>query len=62
MTQRLKRFERGDVVASGIPQIIDVDLNPCSSGWDGTAKRIMSLCPLVVAPRNHQIGVSVRQL
>lgn len=62
MYQRLKRFERGDVVASGIPQIIDVDLNLPSSGWESTAKRIMSLCPLVPAPRTHQIGVSLRQL
>ena len=62
MTKRLKQFERGEAVTSGIPQIIDVDLNPCSSGWDSVAKRIMSLCPVAVAPRNHQIGVSVRQL
>ncbi len=62
MYQRLKRFERGDVVSSGIPQIIDVDLNLPSSGWDSTAKRIMSLCPVVPAPRNHQIGVSLRQM
>lgn len=62
MTQRLKRFERGDIVASGIPQIVDVDLNPTSSGWDAVAKRVMSLCPVVVIARNHQIGVSVRQI
>jgi phage tail sheath gpL-like len=62
MIQRLKRFERGDNVASGIPQIIDVDLNLPSSGWDSTAKRIMSLCPIVPAPRTHQIGVSLRQM
>jgi len=60
--QRLKRFERGDIVTSGIPQIIDVDLNLPSSGWDPVAKRPMSLIPIVPSPRNHQIGVSLRQM
>lgn len=61
-TKRLKQFERGEAVTSGVPQIIDVDLNLPSSGWDSTAKRIMSRAPVVPAPRNHQIGVSVQQL
>lgn len=61
LTQALRLFERGDAVSSGIPQIINVSQNLPSSGFDSTAKRVMSLCPLVAAPRNHQIGVSVQQ-
>jgi phage tail sheath gpL-like len=60
--QRLKKFERGEIVSSGIPQIIDVDLNPPVTGWDNTAKRNMTLCPVVPAPRTHQVGVSLRQM
>lgn len=61
---RLKAWERGDsdVVSSGRPQIIDVDLNKPLSGYDKTAKRIMTLCPIVPAPKNEQCGVSVQQL
>jgi phage tail sheath gpL-like len=62
MIKRLKEFERGTAVSSGIPQVIDVDLNLPSTGWDSVAKRPMSLCPVVPAPRNHQIGVSLRQM
>lgn len=58
----LRDLESGKAVASGLPQIIDVDLNKPSSGFDKTAKRIMSVVPVVPAYRNHQVGVSVQQL
>lgn len=62
LTKRLRQFERGEAVPSGIPQIINVDSNLPSSGWDPVAKRIMALSPVVVAPRTHQVGVSVQQI
>ena len=40
--------------------IIDVDLNPPVSEYNATAKRIMTIWPIVSAPNQHQIGVSVR--
>jgi phage tail sheath gpL-like len=60
--KHLKDLESGKAVASGLPQIIDVDLNKPASGYDKFAKRIMSVVPVIPAPRNHQIGVSVQQL
>lgn len=39
--------------------ITDVDLNPPVSEYNATAKRIMSLVPVVSAANQHQIGVSV---
>lgn len=60
--QRLKEHEAGTTVPSGIPQIIDVDLNQPASVFDKTAKRIMSAVRVVPSPRQHQIGVSVLQL
>jgi phage tail sheath gpL-like len=62
MTNELRAWESGAAVSSGIPQIIDVDLNLPSSGWDKNAKRIMSRCPVVPAYNNAQVGVSVQQL
>jgi phage tail sheath gpL-like len=61
---RLRAWEKGDsdVISSGRAQIIDVGLNLPISGYDKTAKRIMTLCPIVPAPKNHQVGVSIQQL
>lgn len=42
--------------------IIDVGRNPPQSGFDSSAKRIVSVIPVKVAPGNHQFGISVRQL
>jgi phage tail sheath gpL-like len=58
----LRDFEAGRGFSSGLPQCIDVDLNKPASGYDKAAKRIMTLAPIVPAPRHHQVGVSVRQL
>jgi hypothetical protein len=58
----LREWERGDAVTSGLPQIIDVELNPPASGWRKENKCIMSKVPVVPAPRHHQVGVSVQQL
>ena len=41
--------------------ITDVESNLPTSEWDATAKRILTACPVVVRPKNHQIGISVRQ-
>lgn len=41
--------------------IMDVDSNPPVSEYNVAAKRIMSAIPVVVRPRNHQVGLSVRQ-
>lgn len=59
---RLKEWENGTAVPSGLPQLIDVDANLPASGFDRTAKRIMSAVPVIPAPNQHQIGVSVRQI
>lgn len=60
---RLKEHERGDTVASNIPQIIDVELNlPASVFEADPANRIMSAIPCKPSRRQHQIGVTVLQL
>jgi phage tail sheath gpL-like len=59
---RLKDHERGVTVRSGLPQLIDVDLNKPTAKYDKTAKRIMFAAPLVPAPRQHQIGGNFFQL
>lgn len=66
---KLRRYEKG-ILASGNspvaatvpPIIIDVDNNKPYSLYDPVAKRIMSVIPVVPAPANHQIGVSVRNV
>ncbi len=60
--KRLREWENGSAVSSGIPQIADVGTNLPTSGYDKTAKRIMTLCPIVPAAKHHQVGVSVQQL
>lgn len=67
MYQLLKEIE----ASPGVPlyaglargQIIDVDLpqNKPVARFDRTAKRIMSACPVVPAPKNEQVGVTVLQ-
>lgn len=59
---RLKDWESGVAVSSGLPQIIDVDANPPLAGFDSIAKRIMSGLPVIPAPNQHQIGVQVQQV
>lgn len=64
---KLRNYEKG-ILSSGsspakptvAPIIILVDDNKPNSGYDPVAKRIMSAIPVVPAPNQHQIGVSVR--
>ncbi len=42
--------------------IMDVDSHPPVTEYDAAAKRLMSAIPHVVRPRQHQIGISSRQL
>jgi phage tail sheath gpL-like len=42
--------------------VTDVTNNMPTSEWDDVGKRIMTACPVVVLPKNHQIGISVRQV
>jgi hypothetical protein len=62
VTGLLKDFERGNQIPAGSPIIIDVDNNLPVSQYNSTAKRIMSIVPVVPAPTQHQIGVSIRQV
>jgi phage tail sheath gpL-like len=41
--------------------VTQVSLNLPGVDYDSTAQRIMAICPVVVLPLNHQVGVSVRQ-
>lgn len=41
--------------------LTDVESNPCEAEWDADAKRVMSVVPMVVKPKFHQLGVVVRQ-
>jgi len=41
--------------------VMNVTDNPVISEWNNDSKRIMSAVPCIVRPKNHQIGVSVRQ-
>lgn len=66
---KLRKYERG-ILASGAdvtkptvsPIIINVDTNKPTTVYDPVAKRLMSVIPVVPAPPNHQLGVSVRQV
>lgn len=66
---KLRKYERG-ILASGSdvtkanapPIIINVDTNKPTTVYDPIAKRLMSVIPVVPAPPNHQLGVSVRQV
>ena len=58
-TQYLKTLESG---STQLPLLTDVDENPINSGYDSTARRIMSAVPVIPIATQHQIGVSVRQL
>jgi phage tail sheath gpL-like len=60
-TQRTVKYLK-DLESASPPQIIDVDTHLPTSEYNSAAKRIMSICPVVVAPSQHQIGVSVRQM
>lgn len=42
--------------------LTQVATNLPASEWNATAARIMTACPTVPLPLNHQVGVSVRQL
>lgn len=59
-TARLKQFEAG--TWGGPPIIQQVDTYPMTSGFDNTAKRIMSTISVVPVYTQHQIGISVRGL
>lgn len=59
-TARLRAFERGDGLPA--PIIINVSENLPISSFDSVADRIMCAVPVVPAPNQHQIGISVRQL
>lgn len=67
MFQLLKELEGapGVPLYSGLArgQIVDVDLpaNKPSTRYDRAAKRLMSACPVVPAPKNEQVGVTVLQ-
>ncbi len=66
---KLRNYERG-ILASGsaptsptvAPIIIEVDFNLPTTVYDPVAKRLVSVIPVVPAPPNHQLGVSVRQV
>ena len=59
VTSQLRGYERGDGFPNAI--IIAVDQNLPSSAYDPVGKRIMTAVPVVAAPNQHQIGISVRQ-
>lgn len=67
--QKLRNYEKG-ILASGsdvtkpsvAPIIINVDGNKPTSVYDPIAKRLISIIPVVPAPPNHQLGISVRQV
>lgn len=69
ITAKLKKYEKG-ILASGsdvtkpqvAPIIVDVDQNPPTTVYDPVAKRLVSIIPVVPAPPNHQLGISVRQV
>lgn len=66
---KLRKYEKG-ILASGAdvtkpsvaPIIINVDSNKPTTVYDPVAKRLVSVIPVVPAPPNHQLGVSVRQV
>jgi phage tail sheath gpL-like len=59
-TERMTKYLR-ELEEASPPQIIDVDDHLPYSEYNSAARRIMSVCPVVPAPNQHQIGVSVRQ-
>lgn len=60
---KLRDYEQGNIGGRSIaPIIIDVDSNKPVADYDGIADRIMVAVPTKVAPANHQIGISVRQI
>jgi phage tail sheath gpL-like len=59
-TERMTKYLR-ELEEASPPQIIDVDTHLPYSEYNSAARRIMSVCPVVPAPNQHQIGVSVRQ-
>lgn len=69
IVQKLRNYERG-ILATGsaptsptvAPIIILVDSNLPTTVYDPLAKRLVSVIPVVPAPPNHQLGVSVRQV
>jgi phage tail sheath gpL-like len=60
-TKRATRFLKDQEAAPALV-VQDVDANPVQSGFDSTAKRIMSAVPVIPAANQHQIGVSVRNV
>lgn len=64
---KLRNYERG-ILASGdtptaptvAPIIINVDFNKPTTVYDPGPKRLVSVIPVVPAPPNHQLGLSVR--
>jgi hypothetical protein len=69
IVQKLRNYERG-ILASGsapttptvAPIIINVSDNLPTTVYDPIAKRLVSVIPVVPAPPNHQLGISVRQV
>jgi phage tail sheath gpL-like len=69
IVQKLRNYANG-ILASGsapttptvAPIIILVDFNLPTTVYDPIAKRLVSVIPVVPAPPNHQLGVSVRQV
>lgn len=58
---RLRKFELGAPAGLPYPIIINVSANLPQSNYDAAGKRIMQACPVVPAPNQHAIGISVRQ-
>jgi phage tail sheath gpL-like len=59
-THKMKRYEGG--VNGSPPLVIDVDFNLPVAGWSEAQKCIIVLLPVKVAPGNHQLGMSIRQV
>lgn len=63
VTKELRKMEASQVPGTSPgPILINVSANLPTSEYNPVAKRIMSAIPVVVAPGNHQIGISVRQI
>jgi len=58
--QRATKYLK-DLEGASPPILIDVETNPVIAEYNRAAKRIMAVVPVVPAPNQHQIGVSVRQ-
>lgn len=60
---KMRDYESGKYGGSqNAPLIIDVDSHKPVTEFDGIAERLMTAVPTKVAPANHQVGISVRQL